>query len=153
VKGKATNLRSVRRNAKGFNTAGRFLCDSCGRKNACFKAPTQQCHDYIVTLKFRDLRGTDGRFATFRSRAWAAIAQPGMRVGICDAHAVVLKRYAVIEAVHVGERGEMERLYGPLSHLCLGQPFDLEAFREMRRRSSGPRIYNSQKDVTVLILR
>ena len=147
-----TNLVKIRRNSTGFNTLGDFLCNSCGRRNICFLPPTKACNNYIPTMKFRDLSGTEGRFATFRSRTWADVLRLGMEVGICDAETVSLHRIAIVQEIHCGDRGEMEEIYGPLSHISIGKPFDLEEYRRARVKQIGPMIYNFQKQVAVIIL-
>lgn len=95
------------------------------------------------------MRGTDGRFATFRSPSWAKILNVGDSIAIGNDE---VSRLARVVAVYSGSREEMEERFGPVSHLSIGKPFDLEAFRKERKRQIGTRIYAAMIQVTVIIL-
>jgi hypothetical protein len=145
---KSTSLVQVRRSIKGFHSRG-ALCETCGIRSECHRSLATTCEQYIPVLKFRDLRGTEGRFATFRSPAWGATLKVGDDVMI-GGNTIV--RRARVVGVYSGSRDDMERRFGSISHLSIGKDFDLEEFRKARRRQIGPRLYWAMTNVSVIIL-
>ena len=145
---KTTNLVQVRRAINGF-TSRSTLCDTCGIQSECRRLPTRTCAEYVPTLKFRDMHGTEGRFATFRSPTWAKTIKIGERVRVSDG---IVSRLTRVVATYDGTREEMEERFGSVSHLSIGKPFNLAEFRKARQRQIGPRLYQAMTQVSVIIL-
>jgi hypothetical protein len=149
---KATDLRVVRRNQSYF--IGNNICNSCGRLAECkFFKPAQRCETYLPTLKFRNLDGLENHaFNTFRSSAWSYLLLPDSIVSLVNSSGFAEICRAKVTKIFVDDRDSAEKIHGPANHLYSNKKFDLEGFRLLRKKNSGPRIYESMKRVSVIYL-
>ena len=151
---KTTDLRIVKRN--GLIFIGNSLCKSCGYRHICndFREDSSSihCEKYLPTLKFRILTGLDApRFNTFRSPSWTRAARIGMRLSLVRPDGTEITQ-ATVSRIELGDREEVEREHGADNHLCIGQPFSLEAFQALGRKIVGKRGYEQIKQLSVIYL-
>lgn len=168
----STNVRSVRMiqsvtgvafSVEHHRNPALDLCSSCGRREACEafgqmtgyerKGPIRRCDQYMPPLMFRDKRGTEHSFNTFRlGAAWASRLQPGVEVALVDAKEELFGT-ARVRAVYHGALEDMALLFGEDNHMLLGKdavvPGDM---LKVLRNAYGNMIYRAHDTATVIYL-
>lgn len=139
------------------------LCSMCGRKEVCEtfgrmmgyerENPVRRCDQYMPPLAFRDKRGTDKVFNTFRlGGAWASRVYPGVEVALVD-HKSEIFGTAIVRSVYHGAIEDMTLLFGEDNHLLLGKEMKLpDDMLKILRNSYGNMIYLSHDTATVIYL-
>lgn len=167
-----TSVRSVRmiRSVTGASfsvehhrNAALELCSMCGRREACetfgrmmgyeHKNPIRRCDQYMPPLVFRDKRGTDKVFNTFRlGAAWSSRVQPGTEVALVDGGGQIFGT-AKVRSVYHGAIEDMAILFGEDNHMLLEKDAVLpDDMLRVLRGAYGGMIYDAHDTATVIYL-
>lgn len=168
----STNIRSIRMiksvagdaySVEHSSNTALSLCSMCGRNQACeafgsmtgyeVKGPVRRCDQYMPPLAFRNKRGTQGRFNTFRlGTAWAHRLTPGREVALVDADSEVFG-VAKVTAVYSGSIEDMASMFGQENHMLLdAESFKTEDMIKVLRSSYGNLIFKAHDSATVIYL-
>lgn len=168
----STNVRSVRMipsvtgvsfSIEHHRNTSTALCSSCGRKDVCeaFGAmtgyerinPVRRCDQYMPPLVFRDRRGTESSFNTFRlGCAWSSRVQAGSEVALVDERGEVFGT-ARVRSVYQGAIEDMAILFGEDNHMMLSKQAKMpEDMLKVLRNAYGKMIYSAHDSATVICL-
>lgn len=133
------------------------LCANCGRGVECEVRDDsfQACDSYMPVIMFKDLRGTDTGFNTFRlGDSWFKRVKVGSIVALVNDQGECLSQ-AIVEAVRCDDRDYMIREHSFQNHLILARnsKTPVNDMRRILRNLYGPNFLARAEKITAIYLR
>jgi len=153
------DMRGIHRQQDGGYRANKNLCNHCGLRPHCSVKERRSCDGFIPTLPFRNAKGTERSFSTFRlGPAWSKRLKQDDLVAYFDQKIGRVFGYGSVTNLIHGDKSALEEEHAKTNHLMIFGAYSsneefADKFRKVVRSAYGNLIYEGYQDATVIYLK